>query len=29
LVLSLTGPVPPSTATTLSSPDQVAPTFTG
>ena len=29
LVLSLTGPVPPSTTTTLSSPDQVAPTFTG
>ena len=29
LVVSLTGPVPPSTTTTLSSPDQVVPAFTG
>jgi hypothetical protein len=29
LVLSMTGPVPPSTTTTLSPPDQVVPAFTG
>jgi hypothetical protein len=29
LVLSLTGPVPPSTTTTTLSPDQVVPAFTG
>jgi hypothetical protein len=29
LVLSLTGPVPPSTSTTSPSPDQVVPAFTG
>jgi hypothetical protein len=29
LVLSLTGPVPPSTTTTTVSPDQVVPAFTG
>jgi hypothetical protein len=29
LVVSLIGPVPPSTTTTLSSPDQVVPAFTG
>jgi len=29
LVVSLTGPVPPSTTTTSSSPDQVVPAFTG
>jgi hypothetical protein len=29
LVLSVTGPVSPSTTTTLSSPEQVVPAFTG
>ena len=29
LVVSLTGPVPPSTSTTSPSPDQVVPAFTG